>query len=147
MKAKLILSILSFIFLISCSNDDSHTKEILNLRDEKEIFSEIFFGNNTKNEIPQIKNGIVKLKSSLSHEQLKEVRKMENLIMKNMYKLDPTFFSNFNNAITSGDHLRIEEEIEKSSDLLEKAILRIPELSNEFLQAKELVYNLNPLCI
>ncbi|QAR29870.1 hypothetical protein EQP59_00085 [Ornithobacterium rhinotracheale] len=139
MKAKLILSILSFIFLISCSNDDSQANDSLILKNEKELFSEIFFGNVPNNRKAKFQTELTSFKSTLNQNQLKQLNDVENLVMDNISKIDPSFFSKFNEEITSGDHIRIRNEMEKSVNLLEKASLNVPEIAEGFALSQELI--------
>ncbi|QTY27749.1 hypothetical protein [Flavobacterium sp. CS20] len=114
----------------------------------EELFKSVFFGiGEFANEIRQLEKQ-VELTNELDSEKREEVLTNLGVFTNKVNNENPTFFKDFKDLITSGNHLKIKNSIELGSDMIENNIeIIFPEFKKLFKKVKsdidtsELVFN------
>ncbi|MGS2737834.1 hypothetical protein [Sinomicrobium sp. M5D2P17] len=122
-KEKKIAFLLSFIILfISCSKDNLVQNELgeesfnkLSKFSGEDIFNGVFFYEGEVAKIFPTTHGQTVIKAKLNSDILKKLHKVQSDIIDVFKAEDPEYFVNFKNIITSGDHLRIRDQLMQSS--------------------------------
>ncbi len=136
MNSRIILSLLIGFLFFSCSEEET-TPNNTTQNNQKELFQELFFGNNPNTKLSHVKD-LSTMKSGLKSDQLAEVNRIEKVILDNIETIDEDFFSRFNKGITSGNHLTIQKTLADGGQILEKGLLNTSEIAEEVMLGKEL---------
>ncbi|MGB5817902.1 MAG: hypothetical protein WBG90_00360 [Saonia sp.] len=128
-KFSCILSLLFYTF--SCSNETSNTvaENIVDSIDGEDIFRAVYFFEGSATElIPSIDVDYVnKILETFQESELQEFDNYKNEIINSIEFNNPVFFKEFENQMTSGDHFKVKEAMDKSMFEYEKAILTLNE--------------------
>lgn len=142
----IILVLMNFIF-VSCNRDilysentpsensaglekNNITKRTAEISG-KEMFNEIIFGQTNFLDLDHVKE--INSALVMTNEEKAKYNNIINMIDEKINEQDPYYFDNFKNSLSSTDHYEISETIEGMNDVLEKAILSIPELQQQYL--------------
>jgi len=141
-KLKSISFIMSFLILFASCNqyDDSIQNDNISSKNitGKQLFKTIFFG--TEDVVLNIKHldKFKVIRSSLKIEELSQLDNYAELIANNLEINNEGFFIEFKNNLYSKNHYTIQTTLEKTAGLIEKAILKIPEIRDAYLFASDL---------
>lgn len=143
----------SLILFISCSQYDDTINENLEINQiaGKELFKGIFFSEGEISRKLSNFEGFEKLKSQLTSEQKIAFIKFQNDLIAQIDKSNPLYFTNLENAIYTGNHIIIRNELNSSKEVIKEAIQSLTsfdydEIEKQISQQKSsLVVNLDEI--
>lgn len=137
-----LLVVFNFIFVSCNRNNVNGDLEFRNEYSGKTLFNEIVFANTNNLNLDHV--NVLKLSlDKLSNTEKVEYQRTINMINEQINQIDPQYFNNFKNSIYSRDYIKINESIEGINKMLEKAIMKIPELRDSYLLGMKMAKNVD----
>lgn len=131
------LVLLTALTLAACDSGTSAVPPSKKSFDGKTLFKGLYFGDGeAAGEFSYIWNHhlVVEELSGMSADQIGEVRLIQKDVIAWIDQGQPDFFDEFSAALTSGDHLLIQAQLKKSSELIETALSAVTELTTADLR-------------
>lgn len=142
------ISLFSFIFVTGCgdnnilqpeANNSKHVNPVkanqlknsgsLNKFSGEELYRGIFLAHGqVAEQIPEIRDYLMITNHIKDKHQLSAIEALQERIIDAIKISEPDFFDSFERAMTSGDHLIIQEKLAKTSEITLTAISGMPEI-------------------
>lgn len=127
-RRRLAVTVLVAMVFVLAAGQGTHASTT-NLRSEnpaagldgETIFRGIFFG---KGPVAELFPELWSHSPRLEPDEAAKLAELENRIVERMKSLDPSFFDRFRKAMTSGNHLRIDDGLKEAARLFVKAVHR-----------------------
>lgn len=122
-KLKFAAILVLALFTIVAISWTRPTNSSVNYSGEELFRGIIFMDGPVSDQIPELKEKL-EIKQIFAKDQSQEtqVRKMEDLIIMAVKKYDPKYFTEFRSTMTSGDPVRINEQLNKTEDVVIRSL-------------------------